>query len=256
MLAVASVGYITLAGQTISVEIAVPGSLSSFSFGFFDGDTGGMWDNGTVPLVYTLYANPNLNHDTTVQVAQWTGTEMVDNAWWDVTVDQVPEAMAPSGDYFYFLQIELPNAATVNAVSNFKLRSNSPIELATDASFAYVIPLNTMAEFNIIYPGYQTNPSDPFTVTTYDGVWDMYLNVPTSSARFSIWDGDTDYGSTDCSLYDTNDADTPDDVLPAWASGISDALEGVATTTSYCVDASYKNHYRTRRSNLYQRESG
>ncbi len=240
MLAVASVGYITLAGQSISVEIAVPGSLSTFSFGFFDGDSGGMWDNGTVPLVYTLYANPNLTHDTSMQVAQWTGASMADNAWTDLIVDQDDRAMAPSGDYFYFLQIELPNVQTVNTVSNFKLRSNSPIELATDASFAYVIPLNTMAEFNIIYPGYATNPSDPFAITTYDGTWDIYLNVPTSSPNFSIWDGDTDYGSYDCSLYDTNDPDTLDEVLPSWASGISAYPEGVAVTSASCKDASFR----------------
>ena len=47
--------------------------------------------------------------------------------------------------------------------------------------------------------------------------------------RLEVWDGDFDFGAYDCSTYDTDDPDTPNDVLPPWADPASEAVyEGVA----------------------------
>jgi hypothetical protein len=236
MLSLAGIGFETLAGQTISFKIAVPATMSSFEIGIFDGDSGGTWDYGTVPLVYTLYADPFGSGDTSYQVAQWTGSGMADNLWTDLTINQSSLALAPSGDYFYHLHAELPNAANTKTWSNFKIRSNTPVELSANESFAYSVPLFTQAETNILYPQgpwVLGNPSTWELPTTFDGSWDMTFYLPKSTPSFIIWDGDMDYGSFDCSMNDTDDADTPNSI-PSWATGISDVAEGVATSTNLC----------------------
>jgi protocatechuate 3,4-dioxygenase beta subunit len=232
MLSLASIGFETLAGGTISFSISVPGTMSSFDLGFFDGNTGGLWDIGPTPLIYTLYADPTNTGDESIQLAQWLGNSMADSAWTDIAVNQDIQAQAPSGDYFYHLHVVLPDAGTIQTWSNFKLRSNAPVELTTNESFAYTAFLRPN-EAGIVYPNY---PS--LTPTTYDGTWDLHVYVPTSSPSFIIWDGDNDYGIFDCSINDTNDVDTPDDYLQPWVIGISDALEGVASSTNLCRNSS------------------
>lgn len=235
MLSLASEGYVTLAGSTISLEIAAPGSLPNFNLSFFDGDTSGIWDLGTTPLTYTLYADPTNRGATSIQLMQWTGTSMTDNAWTDFTVNQDPQALAPSGNYFYHLHIEITNVATVKTWSNFKVRSSQPIELSSNESFAYAVPMARNAvEGAVIYPSGLPTAANPNVPTTFDGTWDMYFNVTTSTPNFIVWDGDMDFGMYDCSVNDTDDADTPNDVLPSWVSGVSDKLEGVAVTTIQC----------------------
>ncbi|PKN92367.1 MAG: hypothetical protein CVU44_14610 [Chloroflexi bacterium HGW-Chloroflexi-6] len=232
MFTISGVGNATLAGQTSFVKIAAPANMAFFQIGIFDGETSGLWDKGTVQLVYTLFADPDGSQTGTVAVGQWNGANMVDNDWFDITIEQDARAQAPGGDYFYYLQIELPEAAITTAQSSFKLRSNSPLELSTNKSFGYMIPLRTLPEVTIIYPDWPA-----LFPTTYDGAWEMYLNVPTSQAAFAIWDGDMDFGSYDCSINDTDDPDTSNDVLPPFAIGISARLEGVATATGLCRDA-------------------
>ncbi len=238
MLSLASVGYSTLAGQTIFIKIAVPATMSSFEIGIFDGDTSGIWDLGSTALSYTLFADPTNTGEGSIQLAQWSGNSMADNAWTDLTVNQDAQALAPSGYYFYSLHIDLPNAATVKTWSNFKVRSNTPVEMSANESFAYAIPLYSQAETSILYPQgpWTFDPSTWSLPTTFDGTWDMYFYIPTSGPSFELFDGDMDYGKYDCSENDTNDADTSDVGIPPWAEGISDVPEGVASTTSKCND--------------------
>jgi hypothetical protein len=208
--------------------------VPSFNLGFFDGNTSGLWDIGTTPLVYTLYADPNVVGDTSIQVAQWTGSQMADNAWTDFTVTQDLRAQAPSGAYFYHLHGELPGWQTVRTWSNFKIRSSAAIELSLNESFAYSIPAYTFNDVNVLYPSGFPTDANPTVPTTFDGTWDMYVNVPSSSPYFSIWDGDMDHGSNDCTVNDTDDPDTLNEVLPSWATAGPTNLEGVATTTNPC----------------------
>jgi hypothetical protein len=234
MLSLASVGYETLAGTTISIKISVPATMPSFEIGIFDGDTSGTWDFGSTALVYTLYADPTNTGDTSIQLAQWTGSSMTDNGWSDLTITQDSQAQAPSLDYFYHMHVELPYAAVIQTWSSFKIRSSAPVELAANESFAYSVPLFTNLESNIIYPSGlpTTYPLD--VPTTFDGTWKMFFYVPTSTPSFVIWDGDMDYGTFDCSIRDTDDPNTPNDAIPSWATGISDLTEGVAISTNKC----------------------
>lgn len=235
MFTISGINFKTLAGQVIFVKVAVPAAMTTFQIGVFDGDTSGLWDRGTVPLVYTLFADPTGSQTGGVQLGQWTGAGMADNAWTDITIEQDARAQSPGGDYFYYLRIELPDAASTSTVSSFKLRSTSPLELAVNKSFGYMIPLFTLLDAGVLYPAWPA-----LSPTTYDGAWDMYLNVPTSQTDFTLWDGDMDYGSYDCSINDTDDANTPNDVLPPFAIGISDRLEGIASSSNPCRDATGK----------------
>ncbi|MBI5352498.1 MAG: hypothetical protein HZB50_07670 [Chloroflexi bacterium] len=238
MLTIASVGYFTLAGNTISIQVSAPKSMAAFEIDIFDGDSSGLWDAGTshMPLTYTLFADPAITGDTSIQVAQWTGTSMADNDWTAFTISQDTRAMAPSGDYFYHLQVDLPDASTVDTVSSFKIRSDAPVEMSANRSFAYMIPLWTIAESNIIYPnGYPTAfPNN--VATTFDGTWDLYFNVPAPTPSFVIWDGDMDFGTYDCSANDTHDMDTPEGT-PSWTSNISVLPEGIATSSLKCINS-------------------
>ena len=69
------------------------------------------------------------------------------------------------------------------------------------------------------------------TPTTYDGTWTFYIDVPQPQADFVIWDGDLDRGKFDGTESDTDDPNTPNDVLPPWA--VPDTtFEGVAIGTA------------------------
>ena len=182
-----------------------------------------------MPLTFTLLADPTNSQIGTEQVQQWNGGSMTDNAWTDFIINQDPRAQSPGGDYFYLLRVELPNANTATKIaSSFKIRSTSPIELATNQSFAYMIPLGT-PHTKIIYPNHPD-----LTTTTYDGTWDMYLNVPISQETFAIYDGDFDYGSFDCSLNDIDDPDTLNDVGFPWVEAGSNLPEGIASEGGPC----------------------
>ncbi len=236
MLSIASIGYSTLAGQTIYIKIAAPQAMPSFQIGIFDGDTSGIWDQGSIALIYTLYADPTNVESDLVLLQQWSGSSMANNDWTDLTIAQDARAQAPSGDYFYSLRIDLPDASTVKTWSNFKIRSDTPIEMSTNHSFAYAVPLLSQAETDIIYPQgvWKLDPATWELPTTFDGTWDLYFTVPVPIPSFEIYDGDMDYGSYDCSVYDTNDPDTSDVGIPSWAIGISDVPEGNVSSTELC----------------------
>jgi hypothetical protein len=64
------------------------------------------------------------------------GDSMADNDWTNFTINQDPGRRQKVG--IILLPADLPNAATTTKISSgFKIRSTSPIELATNQSFAY-----------------------------------------------------------------------------------------------------------------------
>src|SRR5688500_3813207 len=73
--------YSTIAGDEIAITLAAPATSTTLSFDIFDGETGGVWDAGTAPLLYKLYADPVGNGTGTRLVASWNGTSMRDSAW-------------------------------------------------------------------------------------------------------------------------------------------------------------------------------
>lgn len=229
-LSVAGTGLQTLAGQTITMTITSPEQASSLEIGFFDGETGGRWDNGTTPTIYTLYADPNANGTGTLKVGEWRGDSMTDNAWYSVTVNNVPQARSAAGTYFYLLHVRALDTATASW-SNFKIRTNGTINLRPNQAFNVTAPLPNLATAQIVFPQWPSLDS-----TTYDGSWTFYLYVPTPTQSLIIWDGDMDHGAYDCSAKDEDDPDTRNEDLPSWAPGTSAVREGIATSSLRCTN--------------------
>ncbi|KPL12126.1 hypothetical protein AMJ85_01950 [candidate division BRC1 bacterium SM23_51] len=222
-LSLAGTGFDTLAGDTLWLELRAPKGASSLEIGIFDGDTDGLWDIAAVPpvnLQFTLYLDPKADGTGTTVVATWDGVTMPDNAWFTQTIPTGPEAAAPNGNYFYTLRVMNPDSSA-NMWSNFKIRTDGVISLFA-MPFSFTGPLFTVGEANILYPSW---PS--LSPTTYDGIWDFYLEVPLSGTFLSVWDGDLDFGSHDLVDNDTDDPDTTNTV-PAWAMGTLAVPEGVA----------------------------
>jgi len=221
-LALAGSGLSTLAGDTISLELAAPRTATTLEIGIFDGDTGGLWDVGTLPMEYTLYADPAADGSGTVVMGQWLGNVMPNNAWYTIAITNLPGAQAPGGHYFYTLRVRNPNPS-VNGQNSFKVRTDGVVTMKPQA-FAFIAAMGSLADAKIIYPKYPT-----LTPTTYDGTFDFYVYVPASTRSFIAWDGDLDFGSYDLVDKDTDDPDTPNaPFLPAWAGGTAAVPEGVA----------------------------
>jgi hypothetical protein len=137
-----------LSDNTLEVEIEVPACIvgETFTVGVFDGDTGGLrgqhWDFnfgiGTATN-FVLYADPNNNGTGTWEVLSFGELDVLDNAWVDFVVANVPEAYDPvSGNCFYRLRAELlgpiipPPPLPAPAVTNslkFRASANVSIEL-------------------------------------------------------------------------------------------------------------------------------
>ncbi len=230
MLSIAGEGIQTL-GNTIYLKLASSGSSSQMRLGIFDGETGGTWDQGTTPLEFTLFADPAADGSGTFQVAQWNGNIMPDNAWFSTAVTNVPQAKTPCGDYFYILRVRSTDPS-VMSWSSFKVRTDGTISALARAPITYAAPMGSAADAAIIYPNY---PS--LTPTTYDGVWKFFVELATPATSFTMWDGDLDYGSYDCSVNDDDDPDTSNDDIAEWMEGTDAVPEGVAEGGVDCVGA-------------------
>lgn len=231
-LILAGAGSNTLAGDTIVMKITSPATATTVEIGIFDGESSGRFDNGGVPLEYTLYADPSgegKNFNT--QIAQWSGADMANDAWTSYTVTNAASAKAPSGSYIYSLRIRNTNPTVTGSYSGFKLRTDGAIALKGYQSFAVFVPLANAADKAAIYPSGTSNPS----ITTYDGSWKFYLDVPFAMSTFTVWDGDMDYGNSTASALDSDDPDSPN-TLPSWATGTAAREEGVAIGDKIAVN--------------------
>jgi len=99
------------------------------------------------------------------------------------------------------------------------------------------------------------DPTDPDCClfgSTYDGMFTFFFEVPEGTTTIEMADGDLDFGSAsiaeggnlfdDCISpdgvdVDTDDPNTPNDVLPPWAIGTTAVFEGLSTPTSPQDDA-------------------
>ena len=219
----------TLAGDTQVFELQIPAGTTSFEIGIFDGDTGGMWDDGTTPTLFTVDADPLGDGSSNEHVLQFSGAGLPDNAWYTVTINTSPAAQTPSGNYFYHIHLDNSNPLAMSQ-NSLKLRTTGLVQMAPQA-FAFVASLTKLSDVAVVYPNYPAS----LTPTTYDGTFNMYVNVPTSSPNFTVWDGDLDYGSFDCTTMDTNDPDTLD-IIPDWALDVTVKAEGAASSTKLCAN--------------------
>lgn len=235
--------YSTIAGDQITIQLASPESSTALSFDIFDGETSGVWDGGSAPLVFKLFADPTGDGTGTRKVGEWKGDIMRDSAWYAISVNHDSAARSETGSYHYILKVRIAwgddndsndieddaeDAAAYASWSNFKIRSTSNI--ATN-QFAFCAPLFSMREGNIIYPNY---PS--LSNSTFDGTWSFFVKVARPLSSLEIWDGDMDHGSFNGLANDTDDPNTDSSSVPQW-SGLSAAAEGVGRGTDYIRNA-------------------
>ncbi|MBI4526965.1 MAG: hypothetical protein HY695_24475 [Deltaproteobacteria bacterium] len=238
-------GLASLAGTTISIGLTAPSTATALQLGIFDGETSGLWDYGSAQVEYTLYADPLADGSGSVIAGQWLGNgvnptsgsdwsadsaTMPNNGWWTVTIDTSPAAQRSNGSYTYVLRVRMTDPAQVSW-TNFKLRVLSPANVAISPQMvlAFSAPMFSLAEAQIIYPNW---PS--LTPTMNDGSWKFYFDAPVPQSAVTVWDGDFDYGSYDCTTMDTDDPDTPNAPFrPSWATGTAAVPEGVAVAVGF-----------------------
>ncbi len=224
----------TFAGAKTALWIAVPGDYTTFEVGIFDGDdgkdnngnlniSGGNWDQSTEETTYTLYADPLKNGQGMTVVGQWRGNQdpMPNNAWYNITLNNVPEAKSPSGHYFY--RLEVVREVQRYGSNFYKIRSTGYMSTGksglVNASFGISGGYANVNDLRILYPnGYSA-------ASTYTGDWRFYLYIPNGSTTLEFWDGDFDRGTSDTVEADTDDPNT--EGIPTWADPLVTIPEGV-----------------------------
>lgn len=234
-LTVAGNGLETLAGTKIIAFIGIIKGQLNFTLGIFDGDQGGSWDitKGTPDeLFFTLYPDPLKNGTTTVAMDRLSSYSMTDDSWFKKEYSVGTDAKAPSGNFFYRLEVQWRDTTISDDLNSFKLMVNGQISLSME-KFGFVgAPLNN--NDSIVGSG-DPNPgeiNDP-NANSYDGNWSFYFYLPHDNDKLTITEGDADCGNDTDSL-ETLNVD-PDGAGPAQAEG---AYPGVPaddnTTNSGC----------------------
>lgn len=240
----------SLSGDMIVFSFRVPATASAFNLDVFDGETGGLWDKASNPIVFEIYADPD--NDGLIEPGEaaygpYLGSTMSDNAWSAISIPTSNDArLATSGPFFYTLRARLQDPSVASTWSNFKIRANADILLQTN-DFSFAAPLFTTAEAAIIYPNFDgTKSATSLSNSRYDGTWRFFMQVEKAlvfgtrpdTAFVDIWDGDMDFGSYDCTAEDTDDPNTPNSPFrPSWATGTSAISEGAIFGNEPCRDA-------------------
>lgn len=229
-LSITGAGIQTLGDQVLRFKIASPADAASVGIGVYDGENGGRNDQGTAVLEFTLFADPNADATGTIQLGQWMGNTMPDNAWFDVNVTNVASARGTGGIYHYWLRVRALDYVQM-FWSNFKLRATGALSALRLTNIAYSAPCGNAADAQYVYPDYPD-----LTRTIYDGTWDFFMDVTAPQPSITIWDGDMDRGNFDCTGNDTDDQDTPN-MIPPFATGAAVLPEGIAVGGLGCQDA-------------------
>src|SRR5687767_12976069 len=106
-LSLAGTRFGTLAGDEIAITLAASSTSDTISFELFDGETGGIWDAGSAPLVYKLFADPRGDGSGTTKVGEWRGSIMSDTTWYRIAMAHSTDARAATGAYFYTLRVRI-----------------------------------------------------------------------------------------------------------------------------------------------------
>lgn len=225
MLSLSGAGFGLLDASRLSLYVAAPATATELGFGIFDGDLGGFWDNPTgspFHVFVSLYADPQQTGSTATLLGRWSEAAFEDNAWVDQSVPATAACRAANGACIGRLDFALLGQDPY-ALTSFKVRTASPGELLLPSQPLALLPaMFSMADVAVLYPSY---PS--LEETTYDGSWQLFWVLTQRLDQLRIWDGDTDFGASDCQYLDSNDPDTPDaPFLPRWA--VNAQPEGVA----------------------------
>ncbi|MBE2195218.1 MAG: hypothetical protein IAE83_13670 [Anaerolinea sp.] len=250
----------TLVGGVTEILLAAPAGSPGFNFGIFDGeaiDTSGtdpvadsFWDAVTGPaggpynwldIVFEIYADPLADGTGMTLLTTLNGATMTNDDWDDFFIANNPLATAPSGNFFYRVLIYSPNPNQPGAVNQFKIRTDNYLALQASAFQIIGGSLNG-SDLPLLYPNFFP-PLYSLVPTTYDGIWDMYLDVFDPGTELVIWDGDFDYGGVrvdDLATFiateltrDIDDPDTSNVGVPPWATGTDAVPEGVAVGATY-----------------------
>jgi PKD repeat protein len=155
-------------------------------------------------LFFTLFADPKKDGTGSTVVDQLSSLTLHDDVWDNCTYSTGMNAMAPSGNYFYRLEIQWKDPASADDSNEFKLRADGQVCMAMDRFGFIGAPMG--GKDPIVGSG-DTNPgaemNDP-GANSYDGNWTYYFYVPSETAAMTFRDGDADSGN------DTDSPETPD----------------------------------------------
>ncbi len=202
-------GMSTLGGLETIIYIGVPAGETSFEVGVFDADITHMWDYDVIERGqsnFTIYKDPLKDGDTSMLLDNWTSEDGIDDAYMNRTYFTDINARAPSGNFFYRLEVIWEDPTLINA-NLFKVRSTGQLSLAKNQEFGFAGgPQNLTSDPDVQTPG-----------NSYDGAWDFYFYVPKALNEVEFRDGDADkYQDKD----DWNTPNTdPDGGGPAIAEG-------------------------------------
>ncbi|MBC8144724.1 MAG: hypothetical protein H7X80_04005, partial [bacterium] len=244
-LSLASAGLDAFCDNAITIGIGLPGTATALNLGIFDGETFGVWDKGNLPLVYELYADPNGDGTDATLIATYDfSSGFANDDWSTLTVPVSTAALAPSGNYVYYLKVSMgaPVAGTTAAatVSSFKIRvAGGSITVRSHQSISIHAPLYTNLDGARLYPQWGNysglNPLR-FEGSSYSGDWSIYLDVPTPSKELTIWDGDMDHGSNNTFVRSATDARDPNEFLEDSTAADGSVVQVVRGTRSADTD--------------------
>ncbi len=219
------------------------------------------WDLGATTITYTLSADPAADASGTGGVVfEACCADLLDNEWFNVTVPTSADAQGTDGRFYYVLRVSISDDNLL-AISNFKLRLRPPGGVfVLDEPFSFQAAAYSFGDYCAVYPGRglfatmdtcQNTPADAnlntpeeesldcpggpgLDCTTYNGDFIFYSRPLEAPLSFTLWDGDLDHGSPDCTPLASGDPGDPsfcdsDDpntegapFLPPWA--VADAL--------------------------------
>ncbi len=202
-------GMSTLGGLETIIYIGVPSNQTSFELGIFDADITHMWDYDSIERGvsnFALFKDPLKDRDSSMLLDNWTSEDGIDDQYINMTYSTDNAARAPSGNFFYRLEVrwEDPTLITANL---FKVRSTGQLSLAKNQEFGFAgAPQNLTSDPDVGQPG-----------NDYDGAWDFFFYVPTEQLKVEFRDGDADR-YLDKDDWNTPNVD-PDGSGPAIAEG-------------------------------------
>lgn len=207
-MSVAGQGLQTLAGIAVVTFVGVPKGTSSFEVGIFDGDTSANWDSGSDVVKYKLYRDALKTGSTASLVAQWTSGDSVNDDWYTKTFNTDSAAQAPSGNYFYRLEVNWNDPGQSTSFNNFKTRATGQVSLRAGQEFGFTggpqrvppvaadgsacSPSETPSDPPVGSPDPNPGGTNDPDANTYNGDWPWYFYVPTALASIAFRDGDSD----------------------------------------------------------------
>ena len=208
-LGVFGAGMSTLGGLETIIYIGVPSNQTSFELGIFDAEITHMWDYDSIDRGvsnFSLFKDPLKDGDTSMLLDNWTSEDGIDDQYLNKSYSTDSAAQAPSGNYFYRLEVRWDDPTLITA-NLFKVRSTGQLSLAKNQEFGFAgAPQNMTSDPYVGQPG-----------NDYDGAWDYFFYVPTEQEKIEFRDGDADR-YLDQDDWNTPNVD-PDGSGPAIAEG-------------------------------------